>query len=289
MANIKNKRNQNVDGNFYVDQTCIDCGTCYWMAPQVFEEISGMSAVVSQPEPKSEQRAMQALFSCPTNSIGYAGKRVEMRKVSKNFPILIEENIFHNGYHSESSYGAASYFIQRENGNILVDSPRYSTVITKNISDLGGVSLQYLTHRDDVADTDLYQKNFKSKRLMHKDDISEKTNHFEIQIEGQSDYEVDSDLLVIPVPGHTKGSTVLLYKEKYLFTGDHLAFSKKLGHLYAFKTACWYNFETQVKSMEKLLNYNFTHVLPGHGAPYTATNPRAMKDQLQKCIDWMKG
>ncbi|MFT6069995.1 MAG: ferredoxin [Bacteriovoracaceae bacterium] len=288
MANIKNKRNQNVDGNFYVDQTCIDCGTCYWMAPEVFKEIDGMSAVTTQPKPKEEKRAMEALFSCPTNSIGYAGQRVEMRKISKTFPILIEENIFHNGYHSENSYGAASYFIQREEGNILVDSPRYSSVISKNIADHGGVSLQYLTHRDDVADTDLYHKNFQAKRLMHKDDISETTNHFEIQLEGNEDYPIDSDLIVISVPGHTKGHTVLLYKDKYLFTGDHLAFSKNLGHLYAFKTACWYDFKVQIESMEKLLNYDFTHVLPGHGAPYKASSTLQMKEQLKMCIDWMK-
>jgi glyoxylase-like metal-dependent hydrolase (beta-lactamase superfamily II)/ferredoxin len=289
MANIKNKRNQNSEGNFYVDQTCIDCGTCYWMAPNVFEEVGDMSAVTTQPAEKDEKRAMEALFSCPTNSIGYAGKRVEMRKVSKTFPILVDENIYHNGYHSESSYGAASYFIQRGDGNILIDSPRYSSIISKNINDLGGVSLQYLTHRDDVADTDLYHQKFKAKRLMHKDDISSATSHFEIQLEGEDDYSIDSDVLIIPVPGHTKGHTVLLYKEKYLFTGDHLAFNKKLDHLYAFKTACWYDFDIQIKSMEKLLKYNFTHVLPGHGAPYKAKDIFEMKDQLSKCIDWMKG
>ena len=288
MANIKNKRSQNVDGNFYVDQTCIDCGTCYWMAPEVFKEVSGMSAVIAQPDIKDEKRSMEALFSCPTNSIGYAGARVEMRKISKTFPIKIEENIYHNGYHSENSYGAASYFIQRSEGNILIDSPRYSTIISKNINELGGVSLQYLTHRDDVADTDLYQKNFQAKRLMHKDDISEKTNHFEIQLEGEEDYKIDGDLLVIPVPGHTKGHTVLLYKDKYLFTGDHLAFSKNLGHLYAFKTACWYDFDIQIKSMEKLLNYDFTYILPGHGAPFKAFSKADMKEQLSKCIAWMK-
>ncbi|MBK23216.1 MAG: MBL fold metallo-hydrolase [Halobacteriovorax sp.] len=288
MANLRNKRNKNAEGNFFVDNSCIDCGTCYWMAPQVFKEDDGMSLVYEQPKPNQEVRAMEALFSCPTNSIGYTGARVEMRKISKTFPIPVSENVFHNGYHSESSYGAASYFIQRDNGNVLVDSPRYSSVISKNIKDMGGVVLQYLTHRDDVADTDLYQKDFLSKRLMHKDDISKKTEHFEIILDGQEDYQIDDDLLVITVPGHTKGHTVLLYKEKYLFTGDHLAFQRHQKHLYAFKTACWYDWDIQIKSMEKLLNYNFSHVLPGHGAPYKANSSADMKLELEKCIEWMK-
>ena len=33
---------------------------------------------------------------------------------------------------------------------------------------------------------------------------------------------------MIPVPGRTKGSVCYLYQEKYLFTGDHLAFQKNL-------------------------------------------------------------
>lgn len=288
MANLKNKRHQNANGNFYVDNSCIDCGTCYWMAPKVFKQDGDMSAVYQQPKNKVETRAMEALFSCPTNSIGYSGPRVEMRKVSKNFPIPVEDNIFHNGYHAESSYGAASYFIQRENGNILIDSPRYSSVISKNIRDMGGVSLQYLTHRDDVADTDLYQRDFTSQRIMHTDDISEKTKHFEIILDGQEDYKIDDDIVVIPVPGHTKGSTVLLYKEKYLFTGDHLAFNLKEEHLYAFKTACWYDWKIQIESMEKLLNYNFSQILPGHGAPLKLSTTAQMKQELQKCIEWMK-
>lgn len=289
MANIKNKRSQNVEGNFYVDETCIDCGTCYWMAPNVYERNEGMSAVFKQPAPADEVRAMEALFSCPTNSIGYTGQRSELRKVSKTFPVKVDGDVFHNGYHSENSYGAASYFIQRENGNVLVDSPRYSSIISKNIKDLGGVKIQYLTHRDDVADTDLYQKDFGSQRIMHKDDISNKTDHFEIILEGQEDYQIDDDLLVITVPGHTKGHTVLLYKEKYLFTGDHLAFHRHDKHLYAFRTACWYDWDTQIKSMEKLRDYNFTHVLPGHGAPFKAKDYGEMKDQLEQCINWMKG
>ena len=288
MAKIKQKRIENIDGDFYVDKTCIDCGTCYWMAPNTFKNEAGMSCVHAQPDDADSIKAMQALFSCPTNSIGYVGKNTKLNKLAHTFPIPVEDNVFHNGFHSESSFGAASYFITREQGNILVDGPRYSKSLSKNMKNHGGVKLHYLTHKDDVADTDLYQKDFNSTRLMHSDDISTKTNHYETQLTGEDDYKIDDDLLVIPVPGHTKGHTVLLYKEKFLFTGDHLALSKNLGHLYAFKTACWYDFDTQIKSMEKLLNYQFLYILPGHGAPFRATSYQEMHGQLKKCIEWMK-
>ncbi len=33
--------------------------------------------------------------------------------------------VFHCGWHSERSFGAASYLLQRPSGNIMVDSPRW--------------------------------------------------------------------------------------------------------------------------------------------------------------------
>lgn len=247
-----------------------------------------MSFVFEQPELKKETRAMQALLSCPTNSIGHTGPRVEMRKVARSFPIPIESEVFHNGYHAENSFGAASYLIHRKNGNIFIDSPRYSSVITKNVEDMGGLKFQYLTHRDDISDTDLYQKDFNSQRIMHSGDISEKTEHFEIKLDSQEDYRIDEDIIIIPVPGHTKGHSVLLYKEKYLFTGDHLSFSLESKKLIAFKDHCWFDFKIQIQSMEKLLNYNFSYILPAHGSPFKAQSSSEMRLELVKCIEWMK-
>ena len=115
--------------------------------------------------------------------------------------------------------------------------------------------------------------------------LSEDLKSYEILLKGNDSFFLDDDLQIIPVPGHTKGSSVLLYKNKYLFTGDHLAFSRKLQQLIAFKRHCWYDFEKQIQSMEKLLQFQFEYVLPGHGAPFHSTQ---MKKELEKCIDWMK-
>ena len=48
-------------------------------------------------------------------------------------PILGARDVLHCGYHSESSYGAASYLIQREGGNVLADSPRFDAKLLKRI------------------------------------------------------------------------------------------------------------------------------------------------------------
>ena len=66
-AAAREPREGNVDGQFYVDHTCINCDTCRWMAPDTFATVGAGSAAVAQPA-DSEQRiaAIQATLSCPT-------------------------------------------------------------------------------------------------------------------------------------------------------------------------------------------------------------------------------
>lgn len=79
----------------------------------------------------------------------------------------------------------------------------------------------------------------------------------EIPLTGSQPVELDSDLLIIPVPGHTKGYTVLLYNNQFLFSGDHFAWSDQLNQLIAFRRLCWYSWTELVTSMQKLANYSF--------------------------------
>lgn len=288
MATLQQRRSQNVSGDFYVDKTCIDCDTCRWMAPTVFNRAGEQSAVYHQPNNEEERKqALQALLSCPTASIGTENKPKDIKIVQQSFPIPIFENVYHCGYHAENSYGAASYFIQRTAGNILVDSPRFSPPLVKRLETMGGIRYLYLTHRDDVADHEKFRQHFQCDRILHKDEISIKTKAVEIQPEGGDPLQLEPDLLIVPVPGHTKGHTVLLYKNTFLLSGDHLARSRHTGDLYAFRRACWYSWSEQIISMEKLANYSFEWVLPGHGRRYHSDR-ETMKQQMQLCIAWMK-
>ena len=106
-------------------------------------------------------------------------------------------------------------------------------------------------------------------------------------VEGDAAVMLDDDLVVIPVPGHTRGHIVLLYKNKFLFTGDHLAWSPTRETLTAFRSVCWYSWSEQTRSMEKLLDYDFEWVLPGHGRIHHDTL-NSMRSSLRHCIEWMK-
>jgi glyoxylase-like metal-dependent hydrolase (beta-lactamase superfamily II) len=258
------------------------------MVPEVFHSDGGQSAVYHQPTSEAERlRSLQALLACPTASIGTVEKPKDIKEAQQSLPILVAENVYHCGYHAEDSFGAASYFIQRPEGNVLVDSPRFTPPLVKRIEEMGGIRYLYLTHRDDVADHQKYAEHFRCDRILHSDEINSGTRDVEIQLSGSEPFELAPDLLIIPVPGHTKGHTVLLYNNKFLFTGDHLAWSDELNQLVAFRRACWYSWSELTKSMHKLVNYSFEWVLPGHGHRYHA-DAKTMHQQLQQCITWMK-
>jgi glyoxylase-like metal-dependent hydrolase (beta-lactamase superfamily II)/ferredoxin len=287
MAHLNQRRPQNIGGDFYVDSTCIDCDTCRWMSPTVFRQMDEQSAVYHQPTNESERlTALQALLACPTSSIGTVEKPKDIKTVQQSFPILVAENVYHCGYHSENSYGAASYLIQLPEGNILVDSPRFTPPLVKRLEDLGTIRYMYLTHKDDVADHEKFVQAFHCQRILHQEDIVAGTRNVEIQLTGSEPYQLTPDLLIIPVPGHTKGHTVLLYKNKFLFTGDHLAWSENLHQLAAFRDLCWYSWSEQTKSMHRLAKYTFEWVLPGHGRRFHG-DVETVRQQMSKCLEYM--
>jgi len=227
MANPKLRLTENGKGAFFVDSTCIDCDTCRQLAPASFRDHGRQSSVYRQPATEEEtRRAKMAIVACPTGSIG-AGDGLNARAGVDAFPFNITENIYYCGFNSEKSFGAWSYLIARsaeKGGNILIDSPRFTSPLVKKIAEMGDVSMMFLTHKDDIADHARFAEKFGAKRIMHAGDNAAK---YEIEqiIEGEKTVRLDEELTIIPVAGHTRGSMVLLYKNKFLFTGDHLAWS----------------------------------------------------------------
>jgi len=287
MALLDRRLPANVDGDFYVDDSCIDCGTCYWVAPDTFERAAGMSRVFAQPEDDARtHRAEMAILSCPTSSIGSVSKRPLAAAVA-SFPDRIDGEVYHAGYHSEKSFGATSYLVRRPEGNVLVDSPRFTRPLVRRLEEMGGVSTLFLTHRDDVADHTKFAQHFGATRVIHTDDVTSATRAVERVIVGAEPVPLAEDLLVIPTPGHTKGSACLLVGGRYLFTGDHLAFSERLGHVYAFASACWYDWDTQIESMERLATHDFEWILPGHGVR-CHFDAEQMRAEMRRCIEWMR-
>lgn len=287
MAKSELANSQNVPGPLFVDTTCIDCGTCFHLAPDLFEERLHRSVVQRQPEsPHEWVTAKASILSCPTNSIGVVNAPDSFLQAQATFPMLISGNVYYCGFTAKASYGASSYFIQRPEGNILIDSPRFNAALVKELEAMGGVKTMILTHQDDVADHDLFAENFQCERVIHLADVNSDTQDVEKQLEGTEVIQLDPDLKIIPVPGHSKGHIAILYQDKYLFTGDHI-FVEANHTLSASKNVCWYSWPQQIESTKKLLTFSFEWVLPGHGG-WGYFPPHEIKPRLLALITEME-
>ena len=288
MASVDRRLAENVAGDFYVDETCIDCDTCRRIEPAVFAEGASFSYVGSQPADEAQKtRSLMALVACPTGSIGTVS-RADARPGIVAFPEPVAENVSFCGFTSPDSFGAWSWFVERPGGNVLVDSPRAANPLLAALERRGGVGRLFLTHRDDVADHAALAKRFGCERILHERDVTAGTRGIERKLSGDDPVSLADDLVAIPTPGHTRGHAVLLYREKFLFTGDHLAWSPRRRGLTAFRDACWFSWSEQIRSMERLLDFRFEWVLPGHGWRYHAPSPEAMRTEVEKCVKWMK-
>ncbi len=287
MARLADRLPENAEGELFVDSSCIDCGLCRGIAPRSFgrSDRAGASVVERQPSNPAElMRAKMALVSCPTSSIGSRDK-LPLAEAIDAFPEPLGDDVYFCGFASEQSFGARSYLVRRAGGNVLVDSPRAVPRLLSRIEELGGVRWMFLTHGDDVADHAKIAKRFGCTRVMHAADVTDDTRGVEHVIDGEESTRLDDDLVAIPVPGHTQGSTMLLVRDFALFTGDHLFATESGEELRAYRSVCWYSWERQKRSLEKLLDLDFEWVLPGHEGRMRAPSRSAMREKVRAAVD----
>jgi glyoxylase-like metal-dependent hydrolase (beta-lactamase superfamily II)/ferredoxin len=252
----------NAQGPWYVDERCIDCGTCRDIAPATFSDLGPQSVVGHQPEdPAAEQGAWLAAQACPTQSIGTVGGR----RPGRLYPWRLLEGVYDLGYTSPDSFGASAYLVTRPEGGLMVDSPRFAPALVRAVEELGGVAHVLLTHADDVADAERWAQHFGARVWIHEHDRAAAPFATDL-VRGVEPVTVVPSVLCVPVPGHTKGSVVWVMGD-IAFTGDSLAWSHERRDLTAFRNACWYSWPTQLASLERLAAAcRPGWVLPGHGA-----------------------
>jgi glyoxylase-like metal-dependent hydrolase (beta-lactamase superfamily II) len=201
------------------------------------------------------------------------------------FPQELTEGVYRLGYNARTSFGAHSFLIRRARGNVMIDSPRWTRAVTAQLEAWDGLSDILLSHRDDVADAESYAKHFGARVWIHEWDRTA-APFADRLIKGREPAPISEDILAIPVPGHTKGSTVYLY-EHCLFTGDSLAWDADDEDLTAWRDVCWYSWPEQTKSLARLLDYSFAHVFAGHGDSISLTREE-MHARLAALVERMK-
>lgn len=270
MARPEQRLATNVPGPFYVDATCIDCGTCWQFDPLHYAPTGSSSRVQRQPEGDGELRqALLALQACPVAAIG-TSRQLLRQMPSEGFPALITRHaagdVYYCGWASKRSFGASSWLVVRPEGNVLIDGPRWSAPLARRIKELGGLQRIVLTHRDDVADHAQWARAFGAERWIHAAD-ADAAPQAEHQLSGSDAQHLDADLQLIPTPGHTAGSMVAVLgaRKQVLFSGDHIWWNPAHQAVVASRTYCWWNWSAQLCSVERLLDLDVAWLLPGHG------------------------
>jgi glyoxylase-like metal-dependent hydrolase (beta-lactamase superfamily II) len=133
--------------------------------------------------------------------------------------------------------------------------------------------------RDDIGDHDKWAKYYNCKRILHSSDVRPHITDIETQLQGSgpwnlsgdtfSEQELDNGVIILHTPGHSKGCVTLWHEAtKTMFTGDHIAYSGRLNRLTLFPLYNHDDMRVQIKSAEKLLDWDVMHLLPGHGRRY---------------------
>jgi glyoxylase-like metal-dependent hydrolase (beta-lactamase superfamily II)/ferredoxin len=278
MARLADRHPANVEGDWYVDTRCIDCDACRQMAPTLLDDVGGTSVFVRQPSTDEElDAAWRAVAVCPTLSVGHVTMH---RPPAAPFPFDEGDGVWRLGHNARSSFGAHSFLVQRPNGNLMIDAPRWTREVAEPVAAIGGVSDILLSHRDDVADADRYAEHFGARVWIHEADGAAAPYATDV-LTGTEPVDVRPDVVGIPVPGHTRGSVLYLVDGHLLFTGDSLAWNPRVERLTAFRDACWYSWPEQTASLGRLVasGLRFDAVFAGHGWSW-----RAPADELHASL-----
>ncbi len=265
MARPMDRNELSAPGDWYVDTNCINCDAARHVAPGlVGTDDDGKSVFLRQPEtPEDLDAAWRALLVCPTRSVG---NETLKRPYPKAFPQDLGDGVYRLGHNARSSFGAHSYLVARDAGNVMVDSPHWTREVVGPVEEMGGIDHILLSHRDDVADYARYADRFGAQVWVHEADSSAApdANHM---IDGTDEVRVRDDIVAFPVPGHTEGSVLFLVDDHLLFSGDSLAWSPRSEHLTAFRNACWFSWDAQRDSLRRFAEsgHRFDRLFCGHG------------------------
>jgi len=288
------------------------------LLPGSYED-GAFSGVVRQPRSKDEYLAAR------TAAAGCGFGAIRLRKPSQKLPAdakqtpwqswprRLEDDVWVLGRPSTKNYGAVAYFIERPEGGILIDVPKPSDELFRWLEEHGGVRWLFLTHKDHAQHhAEIVERFPECRRVMGRADVNrhqhayaDATTAVEVQLPNdRGPMKLDGEpiapevmasepVVLLPQPGHTPGSICLSYRGKFLFTGDHLAYSRLLGHIVGHRLQCWEDWERQTRSVEQLAAWadagqlGFQWLLPGHGEQFRFAGDVAASE-LRRAVQWMR-
>lgn len=188
--------------------------------------------------------------------------------------------------YSLKSFGNSGYFVRHEGGNILVDAPELQPEDSAFLEANGGISYIFITHIRAFGDACNLKAKFKAKIVMHEED-GKLVKGCTPDITFSGEHQLYDDVLLVPTPGYSKGSSSMLLEKDggALFCGDMFWLGNR--DRYSSELMSWPTEEDKntwnlpddlvlnvnlmdadiaemTSSAEKLLNYRFEALLMSH-------------------------
>lgn len=123
----------------------------------------------------------------------------------------------------------SAFLIERPTGNLLLYSSSRIADDFAGITARGGIARQYLNHQHQaLASCDAVAAHFNAPLYCHADDAEAARQTCQVAATFRERAQHFTDFEVIPIPGHTPGSTAFRWSHggrRYLFTGDTIYLS----------------------------------------------------------------
>ncbi len=152
---------------------------------------------------------------------------------------------------NRDTLGGSAYFIVKNDGNILIDSPPWNRENQQFLQDQGGVHWLLITHRGNLGKAKAIQDITHCRILIQEQEAyllpEAKVTPFE------QTFDLSPQLQMIWTPGYSPGSACLYWQNHggVLFSGRHLLPNQQ-GQPMPFKTAKTFHWLRQLKSVERL-------------------------------------
>jgi len=121
-----------------------------------------------------------------------------------------------------------AFLLRREGGNLLIYRAATLEGEGEEINGLGGISRQYLNHRHEAAPIcDWIATTFDAPLHIHEEEAKSVAETCNVAGTFSERHHAGDDFEVIPIPGHTGGTTAFLWdtgERRVLFTGDTIFF-----------------------------------------------------------------
>jgi glyoxylase-like metal-dependent hydrolase (beta-lactamase superfamily II) len=160
-----------------------------------------------------------------------------------------------------------AFLLQRERGNLLIYRAASIEHETEAISELGGISHQYLNHRHEAAPVcDWVSETFAAPLHCHALEAPSVSETCKVAETFSERHHLDDDFEVIPTPGHTSGATAFLWdagEHRCLFTADTIFIRD--GEWTAVVLEGVSDREQYIESLELIRGLDFDVLVPSFG------------------------